>query len=124
MNRRKIKQKNKKKLCTLAETLERESAKLADESRKANHVQWVESVKLAGGVEKMRLNAAPPKGRKKPPRSFKTVDKSSWVTIVEFNEGKGGKLVKLNRVSLRQGLQANLPSFGFSYVLGKWGSLQ
>lgn len=120
MNKRKEKQKNKKSLCLQAESLERETNKLVNTAKAVARKEWAESVKNAGGAENMRLNAKPPKCRKKSPPSFKTVDRRPWVTIVE--DGRD-RLVKLNRVSFRQGLQSNLPSYGFTYVLGKWGKL-
>ena len=120
MNKRKEKQKNKKKLCIMAEAIESEAKQLVETTNAISRKEWAESVKHAGGAENMRLNAKPPKCRKKSPPSFKTVDRRPWVTIVE--DGRD-RLVKLNRVSFRQGLQSNLPSYGFTYVLGKWGKL-
>lgn len=124
MTKRKQKQKTKKKLCTMAEAIESEAKQLIETANAANRKEWQQSVKLAGGAENMRLNRKPPKAHKKPPKAFKTTDRAPWVTLVEIQQGKGGTLVKLNRVSFRQGLQSNLPSLGFTYTLGKWSKLK
>lgn len=122
MNKRKQKQKKKKVLCTMAEAIESEAKQLIETANAANRKEWRQSVKLAGGAENMRLNAKPPKCRKKSPPAFKTVERRPWITTTVMHDGVGGKLHKVNGISLRQGLK-NLPSLGFSYTLGKWSKL-
>lgn len=124
MTKRKQKQKTKKKLCRIAETLEAETTQLVETYLADNRKSWQATVQRAGGAENIQLNRKPPKAHKKPPKAFKTTDRAPWVTLVKIQQGKGGTLVKLNRVSFRQGLQSNLPSLGFTYTLGKWGKLK
>ena len=108
----------------MAEAIESEAKQLVETYLADNRKSWQTTVQRAGGAENIQLNRKPPKAHKKPPKAFKTTDRAPWVTLVEIQQGKGGTLVKLNRVSFRQGLQSNLPSLGFTYTLGKWSKLK
>lgn len=108
----------------MAEAIESEAKQLVETANAEARKEWRQSVNKAGGAENMRLNAKPPKARKKPPKAFLPVDRSPWISETEIAPGHGGTLVKLHRISLRQGLYLNLPSLGFTYTLGKWGKLK
>lgn len=107
----------------MAEAIESEAKQLTETTLAVRRKEWRESVKLAGGAENMRLNAKPPKCRKKSPPAFKTVERRPWVTTTVMHDGVGGTLHKVNGMSLRQGLLSNLPTLGFAYTLGKWSKL-
>ena len=122
MTKRKETQKTKKRFCLIAEQIENEAKALTANVLAENRKEWKNAVALAGGPENMRLNAKPPKCRKKSPPAFKTVERRPWITTTVMHDGVGGKLHKVNGMSLRQGLK-NLPPLGFSYTLGKWSKL-